>query len=311
MLRLKRLVREPAAETLPIPEGRRAILRQAALVGGRPADRRGPRPAGSRDLPGPALRPDRSAAVADRRPAAAVLPRRRLDVRRPRLATTPPAGSSPSASGVRVLAVDYRLAPEHAVPRGVRGLRSRPTAGWSRTPTTSDADPERLAVGGDSRRRQPRRDRRPSRRREQGCRCAFQLLVYPGTDMRGGTREPADVRRRASTSPSGFMDLAREQLHRRTRRCGPTRASRPLYADLPAALAPAYVVTAGFDPLRDEGEAYARAAGATPASQVRAATASRDQIHGFFNMVGVGRTARGRDRRDRRQGCGRRWPAGQ
>ena len=64
----------------------------------------------------------------------------------------------------------------------------------------------------------------------------------------------------------------------------------PLLADLPAGLAPAYVVTAGFDPLRDEGEAYARRlADAGVEVELRRFP---DQIHGFVNIVGVGRTSR-------------------
>ncbi len=86
-----------------------------------------------------------------------------------------------------------------------------------------------------------------------------------------------------------FMDLATGTYLPADLPRDDPRAS-PLYADLPAGLAPAYVVTAGFDPLRDEGEAYARKlADAGVAVELKRFP---DQIHGFFNVVGVGRTAR-------------------
>ena len=67
------------------------------------------------------------------------------------------------------------------------------------------------------------------------------------------------------------------------------RAS-PLLDDVPDGLAPAYVATAGYDPLRDEGEAYARKlADAGVRIELRRFA---DQMHGFFNIVGVGRTSR-------------------
>jgi acetyl esterase len=73
----------------------------------------------------------------------------------------------------------------------------------------------------------------------------------------------------------------------------------PLHAELPDGLAPALVYTAGFDPLRDEGEAYAdrlRAAGCD--AQL---TRFDDQIHGFLNIVGTGRTSRAANARIARE----------
>ncbi|MGA8248949.1 MAG: alpha/beta hydrolase fold domain-containing protein, partial [Nocardioides sp.] len=86
-----------------------------------------------------------------------------------------------------------------------------------------------------------------------------------------------------------FMDLAKARyVPDVTRRTDP--AVSPLLGEVPAGLAPAYVATAGFDPLRDEGEAYARklADAGVPVELRR----FPDQIHGFLNVVGVGRTAR-------------------
>ena len=121
----------------------------------------------------------------------------------------------------------------------------------------------------------------------EGLSLAFQLLVYPMTDARG----QSESRRSYGAGfylTSEFMDLA-------TTSYTPDAASYPdprltvLLADIPAGLAPAYVATAGFDPLRDEGEAYARKL-ADAGVQVELKRFP-DQIHGFFNVVGVGRTS--------------------
>ena len=67
-------------------------------------------------------------------------------------------------------------------------------------------------------------------------------------------------------------------------------ASVLLRTEFPSGLAPAFVATAGFDPLRDEGEAYARRL----AEHGVEVTVQRypAMIHGFFNIVGVGRECR-------------------
>ena len=149
------------------------------------------------------------------------------------------------------------------------------------------ADPERLAVGGDS---------------AGGCLAAgvaieaaraglplaFQLLVYPATDTERDTESLA-LFGEGFYLTRAFMDLATASyIEPDADRRDPRHS--PLYADVPDGLAPAYVATAGFDPLRDEGEAYARklADAGVPVELER----FPDQIHGFLNIVGVGRTSR-------------------
>ena len=190
-------------------------------------------------------------------------------------------------AGVHVLAIEYRLAPEFPFPAGVedadRAWR------WAREHAHElGADPARIAIAGDS----------------AGGNLATvtsqtyagtpdapvgQLLIYPAVDYEGaypskelfaegffltraasvwfreqyvetaGARDPDDVRHR----PSAASSLARQP--------------------------PAIVVTAGFDPLRDEGEAYA----AKLASYGSSVVVRRfpGLIHGFANMTGVSRSA--------------------
>ena len=280
-LRLQRLAREVGAETLPIPEGRRAILRHSAITGGK-------QPIGAvRSLPVGNL------TAASTSPPGAETPG-------PTLLFLHGGGwiygdldSHDAAcrflaerSGVRVLAVDYRLAPEEPFPAAyddaVAAYR------WLVENAESvGADRDRLAVGGDSAGGYLAATTAIEAARE-GLPLAFQLLVYPGTDhtATGGSRAMFSE---GFYLTSDFMDLATASYVPPGFDPRDPRLS-PLYADLPAGLAPAYVATAGFDPLRDEGEAYARRladAGVTVELQ-----RFPDQIHGFFNIVGVGRTSR-------------------
>ncbi len=279
MLRLQRLTREPGAETLPVPEGRAAILRHARMAGGR-------QPIGAvRDL-----------AVAGR-PARLYTPT--APGKQPLLLFFHGGGfmygdlDSHDAScrflaeraGVRVLAVDYRLAPEHRFPAAyddaVAAYR------WLVDHAAEvGADPERLAVGGDSAGGNLAAGVAIEAARA-GLPLAFQLLVYPATDALRETPS-AEMFADGFYLTQAFMDLANARYLPEADLRDP-RVS-PRYADLPAGLAPAFVATAGFDPLRDEGEAYAR--------KLEAAGVAVElhrfpgQIHGFFNVVGAGRSAR-------------------
>jgi acetyl esterase len=290
MLRMQRLVREPGAETLPIPAGRAAILRHAGMTAGR-------QPIGSvRDL-----------TVAGR-PARLYTPHPLVEE-----VAQQPSRNQPGPlllffhgggfmygdlqshdascrflaerSGVRVLAVDYRLGPEEPFPASYDDALAAHR--WVVEHAAEvGADPARLAVGGDSAGGNLAAVVAIEAARA-GLPLAFQLLVYPATDAVRET-ESAELFADGFYLTKAFMDLANE--------CyigsGDPRDPRvsPLYADLPAGLAPAYVATAGFDPLRDEGEAYARRlVDAGVHVELRRFT---DQIHGFFNIVGAGRTAR-------------------
>ena len=285
MLRLQRLSRDQAAETLPILEGRTTLRRQAILAGG-------DQPIGAvRDLP-----------VGDR-PGRLYVP---SDINGP-LSTPGPLlvffhgggwiygdlDSHDAAcrflaerSGVRVLSVDYRLAPEAPFPAAVEDAEA--AYAWVVANAESiGADPTRLAVGGDSAGACLATTTAIAAARA-GLPLAFQLLIYPGTDHTGSSASRESFAEGFYLT-SEFMDLATSTyLPEGTPLDDPVAS--PLYADLPAGLAPAYVVTAGFDPLRDEGEAYARKL-ADAGVEVELKRFP-DQIHGFFNIVGVGRTAR-------------------
>jgi acetyl esterase len=188
-------------------------------------------------------------------------------------------------SGVRVLAVDYRLAPEEPFPAAYDDALAAHR--WLVEHAAElGADPERLAVGGDSAGGNLAAAVAIEAARA-GLPLAFQLLVYPATDA---LRETAS----AELFAEGFY-LTRAYMELANASYGGGHDLRdprisPLYADLPDGLAPAYVATAGFDPLRDEGEAYARRlAGAGVPVELRRFA---DQIHGFWCIVGTGRSSR-------------------
>ncbi|MGA8844994.1 MAG: alpha/beta hydrolase fold domain-containing protein, partial [Nocardioides sp.] len=123
---------------------------------------------------------------------------------------------------------------------------------------------------------------------QEGLPLAFQLLIYPSADARRDTRS-LELFGAGFYLDTAFMDLASESYMPAPVDRDDIRLS-PLRHEVPAGLAPAYLCTAGFDPLRDEGEAYARAmvAGGVRVEMHR----FPDQIHGFFNIVGVGRRSR-------------------
>jgi acetyl esterase len=290
MLRLQRLTREAGAETMPIGQGRRAILRQSGLVGGR-------QPIGeTRDLevptPGGPVRarlyvPRSQVGALDRSPLLVFLHGGGMiygDLE----SHDAPCRFLAERADVRVLALDYRLAPEHRYPAAVDDC----WAGYQWAVEHADelgADADRVAVGGDS------AGGYLSavvalKAAQEGVPCVFQLLVYPATNFADDSESRRLFAHGGFYLTAEFIDLATESyLLPDTDRRDPL-VSVAFTEKLTEDVAPAHVVTAGFDPLRDEGEAYARmlADAGVPVELKR----YPGLIHGFLNVVGVGRSSR-------------------
>jgi acetyl esterase len=194
------------------------------------------------------------------------------------------ARSLANSSGALVAVVGYRLAPEHPFPAAIDDCYAavRWVAGHA---AEIGADPARLAVGGDSAggnlAAAVALRARDSAGGEGGPALAGQLLVYPNTDQLAD-----DESMRAFDDPFLFnrYSVAWYREHYLT---DPRDASSPLASPLRAAslagLPPALIITAEYDPLRDQGEAYARrlADDGVPAELSR----YPGMAHGFFTMI--------------------------
>jgi len=163
-------------------------------------------------------------------------------------------------AGCVVVSVDYRLAPEHVFPAAVEDAFA--ALRWvARNATELGGDPTRLAVGGDSAGGNLAAVMALLARDAGGPALRHQLLVYPAVDAREDDRYAS--REKNAQGPFLLRDTMDYFMSHYLRGLGgaPRADMRlsPLLADSHRGLPPALVVTAEFDPLRDEGEAYARA----------------------------------------------------
>ena len=187
-----------------------------------------------------------------------------------------------NGAGCVVVAVDYRMGPEHRFPAAIDDALAA-TRWIGREADALGVDASRLAVGGDSAGGNLAAVVALAARDAGDPPIVFQLLIYPATDMR---------RQHASHARNGqgyllthesltyyhdhYIDDPRHDLD--------WRAS-PLLAEDFAGLPPALVITAGHDPLVDEGADYARRL--SDAGNRVSYVCFERQIHGFITMGGV------------------------
>jgi len=188
-------------------------------------------------------------------------------------------------SGMVVVSVDYRLAPEHPFPAAFDDALAAFL--WvAQQAAILGVDDQRLAIGGDSAGGNLAAAVSLALRGQAVC-PAYQLLIYPATDMRR-------VAPSHTSNGQGYLLTADTMTwfadHYVPAQSDHTdwRAS-PLLAPSLAGAAPALVLTAGFDPLRDEGLQYADAlsSAGVPTEYI----CFERQIHGFITMGKVLREA--------------------
>jgi acetyl esterase len=184
-----------------------------------------------------------------------------------------------NAADCVVVSVDYRLAPEHRFPAAPEDCYAALT--WTaRNAPSLGADSRRLAIGGDSAGGNLSAVVALMARDREGPRLCHQLLVYPVTDHSFDTdsyRENADAPILTREIMQGFWGLYLSRAED-----GRHPYASPLRAEDLSGLPPAHVITAEYDPLRDEGEAYARrlSAAGVPVEQRR----FDGMVHGFFGF---------------------------
>jgi len=187
-----------------------------------------------------------------------------------------------NAARCAVVAVDYRLAPEHRFPAAVEDAVCAVRQVAQRAPDLG-VDADRLAAGGDSAGANLTTVAALILREEGGPQLKLQVLIYPVTDF--SMQAPSYAR-----IANGYT-LSKERMHY-FRNCylrGPQdisdwRAS-PLNAEDLSRLPPALLIAAGHDPLVDEGKAYADRL--SSAGVAVSYTCYEGMVHGFVSMAGA------------------------
>ena len=188
-----------------------------------------------------------------------------------------------NGAGCVTVAVDYRLAPEAKFPAAVEDCFAA-TRWVSENAATLGADPNRLAVGGDSAGGNlaavVSMMARDNKTLPNTPKIVFQLLIYPGTDLTCSAHSHKTNTEYILT-PDNIRWFMGHYLGNEADSRNPLAS--PLFAANFTGLPPALIITAEFDPLRDEGEDYGqklRDAG-VPVQVSR----YEGMVHGFVSMA--------------------------
>lgn len=182
-----------------------------------------------------------------------------------------------NAARCRVISVDYRMAPEHPFPAAVNDCAAATQFVFGNAAALG-VDPGKIAVGGDSAGGNLAAVMALMARDGTLPKLAFQLLVYPATDMRMTTVSATTTGPGVpltSATMKWFIDQYAKG-HENDWRASPLRVASV------AGVAPALVLTCGVDPLRDEGLDYAKRLEREGVRVVQMHYS--DQIHGFMSM---------------------------
>jgi len=185
-----------------------------------------------------------------------------------------------NGAGCIVVSVDYRLAPEHKFPAAPEDCYAA-TLWVAEHATELNGDASRLAIGGDSAGGNLTAVVAQMARDHNGPHLVFQLMIYPATDFTAQTPS------KTANAEGYFLTLddmnwfENHYLRNKADRLNPLAS--PLLAKNLSNLPPALILTAEYDPLRDEGELYGQR---LQEAGVPVVVRRYDGlIHGFFGMA--------------------------
>jgi acetyl esterase len=184
-----------------------------------------------------------------------------------------------NGAGVEVISVEYRMGPEHKFPAAVDDCIT--ATRWVHAHAAElHIDPARIAVGGDSAGGNLAAVVAIAARDAGDLPLAYQLLIYPATDQHRGLPSHTTNGQGYMLTSDSLSYFAGHYFADKTQ-YDDWRAS-PLLRDDLSRLPPALVLTAGYDPLRDEGAAYAERL--TAAGGQATYVCFEREIHGFILM---------------------------